>query len=452
MSNSVKKRMLITTLSLFVTAWLVTVVSTYFSLTRQAQLSHDQDLQNYALIIQGFSHRLINESEEESTALKIEQQLAAQYDITLAFNIFHQGRVVAKSKSAPNFPQSKVVAARSIELQRDGETEAWRVYSHYSEDDDVWIVVGETREAIGAMLRLVIFQAIWPNMVFLPLMLFAIVIGVRQSLKPLIDLAGHVEVQTPQYLAPIEIDDVPLEVEPLVRSLNHLLERLRVAFDNEHAFTANAAHELRTPLGALKTEAQILRQLDLPEPAEKAVQRMEARVDRAAHLLAQLLTMARMEADGGFEDLQQVDLVEVLQEVLEDIAVEARERQVEIVPVCKQPCPILGEPPAMTILLRNLIDNAVRYSPPGGCVSVTLDRLENRVRLVVADQGPGIPSDKLNEVFKKFYRAPGMRESGAGLGLSIVERIVHLHNASIELSQQSFGSGLRVEVVFQNAV
>jgi len=444
--------MLIITLSLFVSAWLVTVVSTYFSLTRQAQLSHDQDLQNYALIIQGFSHRLIDESEEESTALKIERELAAQYDISLAFNIFHQGRVVAKSKSAPNFPQGKKVAARSVELQRDGETEAWRIYSHYSEDDDVWIIVGETREAIGGMLRSVIFQAVWPNMVFLPLMLFAIVIGVRQSLKPLVDLAGHVEVQTPQYLTPIEIGDVPLEVEPLVRSLNHLLERLRVAFDNEHAFTANAAHELRTPLGALKTEAQILRHLELPEPAKKAVQRMEARVDRAAHLLAQLLTMARMEADGGLADIQQVDLVDVLQEVLEDVKVEARKRQVEIVAACSHPCPILGEPPAMAILLRNLIDNAVRYSPGGGCVTVSLENLDSRVHLIVADQGPGIPADKLDEVFKKFYRAPGVKESGAGLGLSIVERIVHLHNATIELSQQTPEPGLRVEVVFQTAV
>ena len=444
--------MLIITLSLFVSAWLVTVVSTYFSLRHQAQLSHDQDLKNYALIIQGFSHRLIDESDEKSTTLKIEQELAEQYDISLAFNILHRGRVVAKSKSAPNFPQGNVVAVRSVELHQDGEMEAWRVYEHYNEDDEVWIIVGETRTAIGAMLRLVIFQAVWPNMVFLPLMLFAIVIGVRQSLKPLIDLAGHVEVQTPQYLAPIEIDDVPLEVEPLVRSLNHLLERLRVAFDNEHAFTANAAHELRTPLGALKTEVQVLRQFELPEPAKKAVQRMEARVDRATHLVSQLLTMARMEADGGLENLQQIDLVGVLREVLEDIGVEAQKRQVEIVSACSHPCPILGEPTAMVILLRNLLDNAIRYSPEGSCVTVSLERVGSLVRLAVSDQGPGIPADKLDDVFKKFYRAPGVNETGAGLGLSIVERIVHLHDATIELSQQSAEFGLRVEVIFQSAV
>ena len=446
--RSIQQRMLIITLTLFVCAWVGTVVSTYFSLKHKSQVSHDADLKNYALIIAGFSHRLIVNSGEETTLKRIEDELAAEYDIPLAFNVVHQETIVARSAGAPNFPLSETVNVRSVEMEESGQPVQWRVYYHYDNSDDMWVIVAETRAAFNTLLYSVIFQAIWPNMVFLPLMLLAIYISVRQSLKPLHELAGHVETQTAEYLKPIDIGDVPSEVEPLVKSLNKMLERLTLAFENEHAFTANAAHELRTPLSALKTEAQILRQLDIHGPAASAVRRIEVRVDRATHLVSQLLTLARMESGEVFENPEEVDLDEVVSGVIGEISDSAGEKGINILYSADENCTVRGMPVALGILARNLIDNAIRYTQPGTSVTVTLQNAPGQVVFSVVDVGPGIPEDKFEDILKKFYRLPGSSESGSGLGLSIVDRIVQLHSANMHIKMNDSGEGLNVTVVF----
>ncbi|MEH6550010.1 MAG: ATP-binding protein [Pseudomonadales bacterium] len=450
--RSVQQRMLIITFTLFVSAWAVTVISTYFSLKHVAELSHDDDLKNYAHVIRGFAHRLIMQSGENTAEKRIEDELAAQYDISLAFNIVHKNNVVAKSIGAPNFPLVDEVSVRDVALESEGQIHDWRVYYYFDESDEIWIIVAETRESINALLFSVIFQAIWPNMVFLPLMLVAIFLGVRHSLKPLKELAGQVETQTPQFLNPISVGEVPQEVEPLVRSLNYMLRRLKEAFDNEHVFTANAAHELRTPLGALKTEAQILRQLEMPDAAKRAARRMEVRVDRASHLVSQLLTLSRMEANDLLENPALVNLDDIVSEVVTELSGSAKDKDVSISYLCDEAFRVKGEPISLGILARNLIDNAIRYSPPGTGVVVKLSSEDGRVCLSVVDEGPGIPKENMGDIFKKFYRMSSSTATGVGLGLSIVQRIAVLHAAEIHVSTGDSGTGLKIRVEFQRSL
>jgi two-component system sensor histidine kinase QseC len=446
--RSVQKRMLFITSTLFLSAWLVTLVSTFFSLNHAANLSHDQDLRNYANIISGFAHELSVTSGESGLRAEIEEDLIAEYNMTLAFNIIHQDQVIGRSRTAPVFPRIGESAIRDMEFEVDGRVEDWRVYHHYDEENDTWVIVAETMESLNKFIFSVFLQAVWPNMVFLPLMLLAIFFGVRQSLKPLHDLATQVEVQTPKTFVAIDVGDVPVEVEPLVRSLNHMLRRLRAAFENEHSFTANAAHELRTPLGGLKTEAQILRQLATTDEVKLSVERIEVRVDRAAHLVSQLLTLAKMESNDVLENSECVNLPELVSDVVGDLSQTAKDKDVKLNFSCDTKFSTNGEPIALGVLIRNLIDNAIRYSPTKGDVEVGLREEEGQVILSVVDSGPGIPEDKIDDVFKKFYRVPGSSATGVGLGLSIVKRIVFLHSAELRVTNMGTRSGLSVEVLF----
>ena len=451
MKRSIQKRMLFTTLTLFMVAWSITLVSSYFSLLKQSRLSHNQDLKNYALIIQGFSHRLMVDSEKSDSGKSIEEELAYEYDMSMAFNIIYQGKVVAKSTHAPYFPAIGSSGVRSVNLGKIGEPKTWRVYEHYNEIDDIWITVGETREHFNKLLYSVVLQTVWPILAFLPLMLFAIVLGVRQSLKPLKELAYEVEKQTPKFLNTVEIGEVPEEVEPLVRSLNLMLDRLKVAFENEHAFTANAAHELRTPLAALKTEAQILKSYDIPQDALKAVERIGVRVDRATHLVTQLLTLARMEADKHLKKAEIVYLDDVVLDVISELRREAEQKSIEIAFHVSDKESINGEPFSLSIMVRNLLDNAIRYSGSNSKVAILLEARPTTILLSITDSGPGLSNELKAKVFRKFFRTANGIESGVGLGLSIVNRIAHLHNATINLADTPGHSGLRVEVIFPKA-
>jgi len=446
--RSVQKRMLFITLTIFLSAWLVTLITTFFSLKHTADRSHDEDLRNYANIISGFVHELDVASRKADLGVDIEEALTTQYDMTLAFNVVYHDQVVGRSRIAPIFPRAGMSEILDMEFEVDGRLEGWRVYHHFDEANDTWVIVAETRESLDNLVSAVIFQAVWPNMVFLPLMLLAIFFGVRQSLKPLNDLARQVEVQTPKTFVAIDVGDVPVEVEPLVRSLNHMLIRLRTAFENEHSFTANAAHELRTPLAALKAEAQVLRQLSIPDDAKRSIERIQVRVDRAAHLVSQLLILAQMESNDVLEDSECVNLHELVSDVVGDLSQKARDKDIRLNYSCDTQCKVNGEPIAMSILTRNLIDNAIRYSPSKGDVAVGLQENNGQTTLSVVDSGPGIPQDKFDDVFRKFYRVPGSSATGVGLGLSIVKRIVFLHNAELIVTNTHNGSGLSVEVVF----
>ncbi len=219
----------------------------------------------------------------------------------------------------------------------------------------------------------------------------------------------------------------------------------------EKRLTGDAAHELRTPLAGLKMQAEVAHRATNKRERYRALDQVIKGVERSTHLVEQLLTMARLDPEVGLQDFVQLDLCEIVSDVVADLASDADAKQIDV--RFEEECRgnVRGNADALGILIRNLMDNAVRYTPNGGMVIVSIASTDGQVVLRVADNGPGIPPEMRDHVFERFFRGHESLASGSGLGLSIAQRIADLHNASINLKTSS-QDGLEVEVIFREAV
>jgi two-component system sensor histidine kinase QseC len=237
-------------------------------------------------------------------------------------------------------------------------------------------------------------------------------------------------------------------VRPLAERLNALFRRVGESLEKERAFTADAAHELRTPIAGIRAQAQVAREATEDAERRRALDQVLAGCDRAARLAEQLLTLARLDAGQGQLRLAPCDLAQIAREVLAELAPGAHSCGTALALVAVAPVPVAGDSLLLHVLVRNLVDNAVRYGGPEGAVTVTVGRDAEGSRLCVSDRGPGIPLAERQRVLDRFYRSVGTREQGAGLGLSIVSRIAALHGAKLELSEGPGGHGLCATVGF----
>jgi two-component system sensor histidine kinase QseC len=235
---------------------------------------------------------------------------------------------------------------------------------------------------------------------------------------------------------------------PLVENLNRLFERVAQLIAGERRFTADASHELRTPLAALKIQAQVARASSNEAERAHALDKVIAGCDRATHLVEQLLTLARLDPDEAGSKTEACDLQFLAGTAVAELAQFAFSKKIEIDLAEGAAQEVRGHAGLIAILLRNLIDNAIRYSPEGGSVHVRAAADAGAVTLTVTDQGPGIAADERDRVGQRFYRILGTEESGSGLGLSIVKRIAELHRASVSLGEGEAGRGLSVTVRF----
>lgn len=249
-------------------------------------------------------------------------------------------------------------------------------------------------------------------------------------------------------LTPIALDSLPVEMRPIVSSFNQLLGRLSASLHNEKRFISNAAHELRTPLAALRAQAQVAQRMATEPALTDALGKLTAIIDRATRLANQLLTFARFEAAAAGADATEALALDALTlDVAHEFSELARQRALQM-RVHVEPVQVRGNAEQISALLRNLIDNAVRYTPSGGVVLVECRTVEASATLSVADSGPGIPPAEHALVFDRFYRGQAAQAPGSGLGLSIVREVVERHRGSVRLlgGVASGGGGLRVEV------
>jgi signal transduction histidine kinase len=250
-----------------------------------------------------------------------------------------------------------------------------------------------------------------------------------------------------QSLKPLPTTGLPDEVAPLVAALNALLQRLGQSLDTQRAFVSEAAHELRSPLTALKLQLQLLTRAPDDAARADAVTHLSRGIDRAARLVEQLLALARSEPGAPATTLQQLDLSEVVRQAVADTVPFAHARGTEFELFADAPITVTGEPSALAMLARNLADNAVRYSPPGARVELRVSLADGAPTLQVDDAGPGIPPSERERVFDRFYRRSGGDEQGTGLGLAIVRSVAARHGANVALGDSPLG-GLRVTVRF----
>jgi two-component system OmpR family sensor kinase len=299
------------------------------------------------------------------------------------------------------------------------------------------------REQRAAQLAL---QTLKPFALLLPVLALVIWFAVGHALEPLQRLTALVKARRVDALDSLPVTHLPDEVQPLVLALNDLLARLSAALERERAFLADAAHELRTPLTALHLQMGMLARASSEGERAAAMSTLLTGVQRAIRLVEQLLALARQEPRTSAVRVP-VRLDDLAREVVAELVPLADAGHIDLGVAAAQPVSIAGDPDALRTLLRNLIDNAVRYTPPGGRVDVTVEA----ARLTVADDGPGIAPEERSRVFDRFYRHPGTEPPGSGLGLAIVKAIATAHGATVQLAQGPSGKGLAVTVSFPAA-
>ena len=323
---------------------------------------------------------------------------------------------------------------------------AWRVY--LTRTPLQLIQVAQPMTVRNTMALAAVTRVLTPMLLLLPVLSLLIWVIVGRGLAPLRRLARAVALRTPSGLEPLPVTDTPEEVVPLVQSLNDLLRRLDEALAAQKAFVADAAHELRTPIAALQLQAQMLERAASDAERQAAIHDLQAGVRRGAHLVNQLLTLARQDPDLTDRSKSPVSLVELARSTVAEHVVAAEERQIDLGMTQADDAAIVeGNADGLRILLRNLVDNALRYTPAGGAVDVAVSVSGPDAILDVADNGPGIPPEDRRRVFDRFYRGSGTGETGTGLGLSIVKSIAERHGAHVELGSSAAG-GLRVRVCF----
>lgn len=328
----------------------------------------------------------------------------------------------------------------------------WRVFT--TELRDQVIQVAQPMSVRQQLATSAALRTVLPFMFLLPLLGGLIWWLVGRGLAPLHHIARSVSRRTPNSLEPLRLDGVPSEARPLVESINSLLARLDVALASQRAFVADAAHELRTPLTALQLQAQLTERAETAEDRNAAMAELKHGLQRAGHVVQQLLTLARQDpadTDTSTMPISAVRLAELVVLAAADHATLAEAKRIDLgVSASDQSAVVQGNFEALRTLAANLISNAVRYTPNGGRVDVAIRCGDGSCRIEVDDSGPGIPPEDRERVFDRFFRHAGSGEPGSGLGLAIVKAIATRHGASVSLDTSALG-GLTVRVSFPAA-
>ncbi len=312
------------------------------------------------------------------------------------------------------------------------------------------IQIAQDRAARRSLARNLAFRTTMPIIVMVILLLFVVWWVVTSSLAPVNRVQRQIATRKAESLDELDTTGLPNEVRPLVEELNLLLRRMRQAFNAQKNFVADAAHELRSPLSALKLQVEQLRRSSSNKDRDIAVQRLGAGIDRATRLIEQLMVLARQQANSELhKSAQPVEINRLCLLAFNDVYPLAQQKFMDMGLMESDECYVMGQEEALRIMLRNLLDNAVKYSPERSKIDFRVESGARSVRLVIADNGPGIPESDRQRVMDRFYRIPGNPASGSGLGLSIVQAIADLHAAKIALGSSAGLGGLEVSVTFE---
>ncbi len=327
--------------------------------------------------------------------------------------------------------------------QLNDDNDEWRFLWLTAPDGKYRVVVGQEREYRQEMALDVVRSQLTPWLVALPVMLLLLIVLLSRELWPLKKLTQTLRARSPDATDRLATHGVPVEVRPLVDALNQLFARTQEMMARERRFTSDAAHELRSPLTALKVQTEVAQlSLDDPQAQAKALTQLHAGIDRASRLVEQLLTLSRLDSLENLDDVETLNMSDLLQSAVMDIYHPAQQAGIDIrLNIHAPQVTRSGQQLLLSLLVRNLLDNAVRYSPRGSQVEVTLDAHSVTVR----DTGPGISPDALARIGERFYRPPGQDQTGSGLGLSIVKRIAALHRMTVSLRNGQNG-GFEVRI------
>ncbi len=438
MRPSLRRRLLGLLLTTALLAWTATAFFSYVDARRAIGVMLDDHLRQSAELLLG-----------RTDEVSIGAAGTAHGGWVLAFQVRHpDGRVLRRSADVSDEPLAPVEDGFA-DVERGGER--WRAFALRDAVHGLSVQVAERYALRDQLAGTVASHLLHPLAVALPVLTGLIWLSVGWGLAPLRAFAADVVRRDPDAPHPLAVARTPQEVLPVAQALDGLFARVAALIEKERRFTADAAHELRTPLAAIKTQAQVALATVREADARDAISRVVIGTDRAAHLVEQLLLLARLDPQQSI-NAAPVRLDEVAHHVVAELAPWAADKAVDLgLDVSPSAPTVLGDAALLGVLLRNLVDNAVRYTPPGGRVDVIVGNERDRVLLRVADDGPGIPAPEHQRIFDRFYRGLGSMEPGSGLGLSIVARIADLHGATPVLSEGIGGRGLAVSVDFARA-
>ncbi len=451
MNPSIRQRLLLILITSLVVAWTATAIRNYHENRVEINELFDAQLAQAARALLTLSSHELHEqlafSAQMGGALPDVPERAAppshKYEQKLAYQIWTgTGDLAAHSISAPKHPMAE---GYSQFQDREISGARWRVYALNDPNSQVSVHVGERYDQRDALSASVALRSLVTLGISLPLLALLIWFGVGRAMGPLYRIARAVGRRELANLEPIPMHGVPTEAKSLVEALNDLFKRLRGALENIYSFTSNAAHELRTPLAALKTHAQVASRTNDDAMRREALAQVIIGADRATYLVDQLLTLARLDPEAVSLNDETTNLQAVSEEVLAELAPDALAKDIDISLSARCRGMVPGKQGMLSILVRNLVENAIRYTPRAGRVAVSLFEDGDDIVLRVSDSGPGIPKEEREKIFKRFYRCLGTGTSGSGLGLSIVQRIAEIHDARISLDESIY-KGLQFDV------
>jgi two-component system sensor histidine kinase TctE len=438
--------------------WPLSIAFTHYFANNVANYPYDQTLREQVMAISR-QIKLVNDKPVLSLPVSARALLRADETDSVYFHVLaREGRLLAGDKELPLPAKDENPEAlpgeiyfRDIELKGQDVRLAYSYVADGKMPREQWILVevGETMEKRTQLANKIVASVILPQFVIIPLAVMLVWFGLSRGLRPLTRLRQTIERRDPADLSPIATRRVPEELEPLVEAFNEMLERMKRNVEAQQRFVADAAHQMRTPLTGLKTQAQFaIREAD-PEALRHALRQIAVGVDRAGRLVNQLLTLARAE---GREAAQQhhepLDLARLIREVVEEWVMTALERRIDLGFESPGPAMVMGNALLLRELAKNLIDNALRYTPAGGHVTCRVASTATRVTFEVEDNGVGISEAQAELVFERFYRVDDAASEGSGLGLAIVKEIANQHEAAAQLRPNPAGRGAVARVVF----
>jgi two-component system OmpR family sensor kinase len=349
--------------------------------------------------------------------------------------LYHSGLRDMPSQAVLGFSDARVNGVRL------------RIYSLRTPEHTIQIA--QDLDARSQRARDLAWKAIFPIVLLAPILMLAVWWLIEGSLAPVQRMRRHVASRPANDLSPLATQGLPEEVLPLVAEINLLFERLQQARTAQQQFIADAAHELRSPLAALKLQAQALRKPLDDGARREAIERLNEGMERAIDLAGQLLALAREEAGEAMAPVERVDLEQLARDAVADVLPQAQARGIDIGLEPGADVTVQGQRAGLHTLLRNLLDNAIKYANANGRIDIRIERdAQGCACLSVEDSGPGIPETERERVFDRFYRVPGTQAPGSGLGLAIVKTIAQRHHARVELGTSPKLGGLRIVLRF----
>ncbi len=422
-------------------------VMIYQGTTHEADEIFSASLVQTSRLLDGLITRARIESDKEQLTRALERGPDAhEYERKLFFAVLDaNNQVLLHSRRSPDIPH-EVINTGFSEFKFKGEK--WLTFALESSHDDLLIVVGERSEIREEITEYIGGGLLFPLILLLPVGLWLLWHIVGVALTPLQHVSDQLRQQNLKHLKTIDVDDVPVEISPLVSALNQMINDLDAAYARERRFVSDASHELRNPLAALLINVDNAIEESRGAESIETLQSMKVSIQRLSHLVAQLLELSHFENPLASRKFAKVDLYQICGRVVSSLKTQAaaKQQEIELEPT-DDSCVLNGIDSLLSSLVTNLVDNAIKYSGEGCKIRVRCYRDENKLVLEVDDSGVGLDADEHEKVLGRFYRAADTNSRGAGLGLSIVKSIAQIHSTQVELGESDLG-GLAIKIRF----